>query len=317
MNHHSARIAFGGMATGGTAVSAVQNGRDARSPSINGRDARSPSINGRDARSPSTNRRDARSSSVHFLCNPQVGFREFSDAMREMSLRFFSRLAETDVHKRNLPHWGQDSVVCFVTFRLADSIPATKLAQWQKEKETWLRFHPEPWDEPTRLEYVASFPKRIEDWLDAGVGSCILAREVCRRCVADALEHFNGERYILHSYVIMPNHVHVLFEISAKGDLARTVHAWKSFTAHALNKITGNVGAVWQSEYFDRLIRDSRHYANTVKYIRKNWQSVGGVVDGGVVARGTTTGGNGRLGRSERAGRPFPQYKRAGCPFPQ
>ena len=244
-------------ATGGTGVPPVLNGRDGRSPSA----------------------------------NDVSGFREFPAAMRELPSHFFSRIAETEVHKRNLPHWGQDSVVCFVTFRLADSIPAAKLAQWQEEKEIWLRLHPEPWDEPTMREYVDSFPKRMEEWLDAGVGSCILTREDCRHCVAHALEHFNGERYILHSYVVMPNHVHVLFEISAKGDLARTVHAWKSFTAHALNKITGNVGAVWQSEYFDRLLRDSRHYVNTLEYIRRNWRSIGGRTTGGNVAAGTATGG--------------------------
>jgi hypothetical protein len=48
------------------------------------------------------------------------------------------------------------------------------------------------------------------------------------------------------------------------------LHSWKSFTAHAINKMRGTDGALWQKDYFDRLVRDASHFTNCVRYIRRN-----------------------------------------------
>ncbi|MDZ4344994.1 MAG: DEAD/DEAH box helicase family protein, partial [Candidatus Binatia bacterium] len=74
----------------------------------------------------------------------------------------------------DLPHWRQDGATYFVTFRLADSLPQEKLAEWRKERDQWLGQHPEPHNEAARKEYYERFPQRLQQWLDAGTGSCVL-----------------------------------------------------------------------------------------------------------------------------------------------
>ena len=60
-------------------------------------------------------------------------------------LRFFNPYAEVRHTENRLPHWQQEGAVYFVTFRLADAIPAQLRYQWEDEREVWLKFHPEPW----------------------------------------------------------------------------------------------------------------------------------------------------------------------------
>ena len=57
---------------------------------------------------------------------------------------FFDPFAEIEKHQNFLPHWQQPGATFFITFRLADSIPADLRAQWQAERAAWLTLHPEP-----------------------------------------------------------------------------------------------------------------------------------------------------------------------------
>ena len=201
---------------------------------------------------------------------------EFPDAISTASEHFFSRFEQADVHTRNLPHWAANSTLIFITSRLADSMPADKLRFWQAERDEWMRLHPEPWDEVATSEYYDTFPAKLDEMLDAGYGSCVLAREDCRQIVVENLLHFNGVRYRLHSFVVMSNHVHILMEIDRREDLAKIVHGWKSYTAKKINAVVGCTGSVWQREYYDRLIRNAEHYSRTLEYIRKNaWMAEG------------------------------------------
>ena len=203
---------------------------------------------------------------------------DFPDAMATASDHFFSRFAQVDVHTRNLPHWAANKSLIFITYRLADSMPATKLREWEAERYEWICHHPEPWDEATASEYYDKFSTKLDEMLDAGYGSCMLCREDCRNIVVENLLHFNGERYVLHSFVVMPNHVHVLLEIEQREDLAKIVHGWKSYTAKRINEVVGGKGQVWQREYYDRLIRNAEHYSRTVEYIHKNARVAEGIL---------------------------------------
>jgi leucyl-tRNA synthetase len=69
--------------------------------------------------------------------------------------------------------------------------------------------------------------------------------------------------------------VHVLFRLHEGQDLAKTLHSWKSFTAHEINKALNQSGPVWQEEYFDRLVRDGSHFAKLVSYIANNPSKAG------------------------------------------
>lgn len=183
---------------------------------------------------------------------------------------FFNPHAEIDVTKNRLPHWQQGAAWVFVTWRLGDSLPKAKLDQWREERAIWLSRHPEPWDEKTESEYHDRFSSQIDEWLDQGSGSCVLKDPVNAGIVADALRHFDGDRYEIVSFVVMPNHVHVLFRPLGKYTLPEILKSWKGFTAREINKRIGRMGALWQDEYWDRLIRSERHFFKVAEYIREN-----------------------------------------------
>src|SRR5688500_4123631 len=127
-------------------------------------------------------------------------------------------------------------------------------------------------DGTRRARVSPSLCRCLEHWLDAGSGSCVLRRPDCAALVVEALQHFEGTRYEQISWVIMPNHVHVLFVLKHGHALERVLHSWKLFSARRINQIIGANGRVWQRDYFDRLVRGRDHFARCVRYIRNNPQ---------------------------------------------
>ncbi|MFL6373461.1 MAG: transposase [Pyrinomonadaceae bacterium] len=88
--------------------------------------------------------------------------------------------------------------------------------------------------------------------------------------VQAALLKFHDERYRLDSWVIMPNHVHVLLRALADHPLDKILHSIKSFTALEANKMLGRRGRFWMREAFDRYIRSEAHYGHVIHYIENN-----------------------------------------------
>jgi D-tyrosyl-tRNA(Tyr) deacylase len=180
--------------------------------------------------------------------------------------------AETPVtiHWRNLPHWQQPGSTYFVTFRLADSLPHEKLEHWLVERELWLKQNPPPHSEELRRDFHEQFAARLEQWLDAGHGACWLRQPAIAALVEQALRHFDGQRYQLGDFVIMPNHVHALVTPVDEWSLEQIVHSWKSYTEHEINKRLERTGKVWQEEYFDHLVRNEAALEQYAAYIRQN-----------------------------------------------
>jgi putative transposase len=187
-----------------------------------------------------------------------------------IELRFFNPYAEIRHTGNRLPHWQQESAVYFITFRLADSIPSRLRGQWEDERNAWLKVHSEPWTNETEREYHQRFSGAIERWLDAGHGACLLRRQNCAQIVAETLRHFEGQRVVMISFAVMPNHVHALFVQNPEWPLEKLTQSWKRFAAREINKLLDRSGSFWQRNYFDRLIRDEKHFANCVRYIRRN-----------------------------------------------
>jgi len=202
-----------------------------------------------------------------------------SDEERKLEARAtfhgFDEYADVDVSRRNLPHWSQAGTTCFVTFRLADSLPAEKLAQLEEERSRWLAHHPLPWSDVEKREYYDRFPAKIDEWLDAGYGSCSLAKETVANIVADALRHFDGARYDLGAWVVMPNHVHALVAPKQGHDLGAILHSWKSFTANQINKQLGRSGPLWQHESYDHIVRNEEALLRITEYIERNPEKAG------------------------------------------
>jgi putative DNA methylase len=162
-------------------------------------------------------------------------------------------------HRTHLPHFEAGEVAQHITFRLADSLPVEVLRRWEEELGRL-----------TDAEREVERRRRIEDYLDRGHGACYLRDPRIAQMVVDALCHFDGSRYRLHEWVVMPNHVHVLITPLLGHSLSSILHSWKSYTAKEINRVLGRSGPLWQEDYFDRVIRDERHWAAAVAYIGNN-----------------------------------------------
>ena len=187
-----------------------------------------------------------------------------------------------------------------ITFRLHDAVPETLVTRWREELN-WLEGLPAT--DPREVE----LRERLTKYEDAGHGACWLRDDRIAHIVQDALLHFDGERYRLIAWCIMPNHVHTLIETlpgpprtagvppavpppgtagvppaqpspgtagvppaSSPYSLSSIVHSWKSFTAHEANKLLGRHGDFWFREYHDRYIRGRRHFDACRDYIESN-----------------------------------------------
>lgn len=190
------------------------------------------------------------------------------------TLKFLAPKEYVHIEGDKLPHWNQDGCVQFVTFRLADSLPQTKLQEYRRSREEWIVAHPKPWDRTMQLEYENLFCKVVDKWLDSGYGHCMLKDERARKLVENAILFFNGDRYVIHAYVIMPNHVHVLLSPFKGNDIRSIVSSWKKFSAREINKLYNIQGPVWERECFDHMIRNGEAYRATLEYIADNPKGV-------------------------------------------
>ncbi len=88
---------------------------------------------------------------------------------------------------RHLPHWRQAGATYFVTFRLEDALPQSKLRELAAWREEWERRTPSPRSDAARECLAREVMKRVEAWLDQGMGSCLLrdaanAKSLPMRC---------------------------------------------------------------------------------------------------------------------------------------
>jgi type I restriction enzyme R subunit/putative DNA methylase len=159
-------------------------------------------------------------------------------------------------HSRGyLPHFDQPGLVQSVTFRLGDSLPKAQLIELEQ-------LLPRERSAERRLQ--------IEEWLDQGAGSCILRRPDCAQIVVDCILHGDGAKHRALAWCVMPNHVHLLLQVLPGFPLERIVGAIKAFSSRSINPLLNRGGALWMPDYFDRFVRDDRHFANEVEYIEHN-----------------------------------------------
>lgn len=180
-------------------------------------------------------------------------------------------------YKINLPHWRQGDRTYFITWRLADSIPKQKLKILESQRRTWFEVHGikdreevELLPEATRREYHRRFTAIFHEWLDAGYGSCALRDPSCANIVVRTLTHFDGERYTLDDFVVMPNHVHFLVKPLPGFSLSELQKSWKGFTSREINKILRRTGTFWQQESWDHIVRSVAQLEHYRRYTAEN-----------------------------------------------
>jgi len=177
-----------------------------------------------------------------------------------------------------LPHWETDNAIYFVTFRLADSLPRKIAVQLSKGRETIemaSRAGTATPADAARLEKLRAILRRVERCLDGGLGECHLHNRRVAQVVVDALCHFDGKRYRLIAWCLMPNHVHVVFSPIGQHGLEGVLHSWKSYSAKAANRLLARSGHFWQREYFDHLVRSEASLSKIVQYVLDNPRKAG------------------------------------------
>ena len=172
-----------------------------------------------------------------------------------------------NVSKRNLPHWRQAGATYFVTFRLADALPASKLQQL-----SIMRAELRNLDGTALAEFWKKEFQQIERWMDEGLGSCCLAEAATRHLLVKHIQRGHDEDYELGAWVVMPNHVHLIIRPLEDHEeaLSKTIQRWKRSSALSINARLKRTGPLWQSEYYDRIVRDAEHLWNTLQYIGNN-----------------------------------------------
>lgn len=172
-----------------------------------------------------------------------------------------------------LPHLESQNPVYFVTFRLADSLPRGVLEQLREERraiQKAAKASTTVQTDQNRLLKLRTAIQKAERCLDSGLGVCHLRDPRVAEGVAEAIRFFEGKRYHLLAWCVMPNHVHVVFSPLPGYRLESILHSWKSFSAKRANKILGRTGRFWQREYFDHLVRSEESLRRITEYVRRN-----------------------------------------------
>ena len=178
-------------------------------------------------------------------------------------------------HERGyLPHCDFPGLVQFVTFRLADSMPASRRGEWEHL---------------LAIEDLREKRTKLEAYLDRGVGECWLLQPRVAKLCEEALRFFHNERYEVLAWCVMPNHVHVLVHVW-ETPLSMMVRSWKQFIqteARPLlaerrpparlddNTPTRRAGrpalqSFWQREYWDTFMRSEEQERTAIRYIESN-----------------------------------------------
>ncbi len=177
------------------------------------------------------------------------------------------------VRRRTLPHWEQPGGVYFVTFRTLDSVPQSVIDDYQtyydRLVDTYERLHPNERVDIAR-EVARLYCRIVDRELDKGAGACPFSEAPAANVVADAICHFDGDRYDLFAWCVMPNHVHAVLRCKPGHSLPKVLHSWKSFSATKLNRLRGTEGSLWQREYFDHLVRSQHDLVRFCSYVQAN-----------------------------------------------
>jgi REP element-mobilizing transposase RayT len=157
-------------------------------------------------------------------------------------------------YRRRLPHWIPDHATMFVTWRLAGSIPPRSPDVLTVDNTGRTSFRVQ--DERMDRSICGPFWLR-QPWIASMVEDALRYGETTRRF------------YHLYAWVIMPNHVHVVFEPHST---LSTIMRWlKGRTSREANRHLGRTGMpFWQDESYDHWIRTNEELHNVIGYVENN-----------------------------------------------
>ena len=185
-----------------------------------------------------------------------------------------SRLV-SGVHSRGaLPHLKRGGASYFVTFRLAGTLPREVLLALKRERQAIVEqaaAHNRPLTWREQKDLFGWYAEKVDAYLNAGHGDCWLGEPEIAKLTADALRFFAGHRYVLHAWVVMPNHVHVVVHPTPPHTLSSILKSWKGYTALQANRLLNRRGtSFWQDESYDHCCRDDEDRARCCAYTCMN-----------------------------------------------
>jgi REP element-mobilizing transposase RayT len=117
---------------------------------------------------------------------------------------------------------------------------------------------------------VSEKRRRFDAALDASKRGCVFEDQRCALLLEDQFHHFDGERYDLLAWCIMPNHVHVVLCCIDDIALGQIVRTWKVQATIAINALLGTKGPIFAPDYFDRFMRNGKQTERAIAYIENN-----------------------------------------------
>jgi putative transposase len=191
--------------------------------------------------------------------------------------------------RRNLPHWDVDGHPYFITGCLHGSLSHSgmlRIEAYRQQLQSIQRpanILPETWDNDQQKRLFAFIDRLLDNESPIRHFQDNRLAEI----VVDAFRFFDGVRYNLLAYVVMPSHHHWLFAINstwAQIDSEERTKAGKpnqsprevitqsiqSYTALKCNRLLGRTGRFWQQETFDHWVRNDDELHRIQQYIENN-----------------------------------------------
>lgn len=154
-----------------------------------------------------------------------------------------------------LPHWEVAGRAHFVTIRCAGSLPSEAIP---RIREIHIALQTIPAASPEFAALQRKYFLLCERYLDAGHGFCPFRKDdVCEIAIVSLAELPERHGWSVSDLVLMPNHVHLLLQPSATAKPLKTaLRGWKWFIANEANTLLGRRGNFWQTDWFDRWMRN-------------------------------------------------------------
>jgi len=164
-------------------------------------------------------------------------------------------------YRRHLPHWYEIGQPVFLTWRLYGSLPSHRTF-------------------PASITSGQAFATMDRLLDEARSGPFYLRQHALADMVVEAL-HYNAsalKHFMLHAFVVMPNHVHLL--VDPLVPLAKLTKSLKGITAKRANQMLSLTGThFWQEESYDHLVRTKQEFDQIWRYIEQNPVRAGMVRD--------------------------------------
>ena len=180
-------------------------------------------------------------------------------------------------YRRRLPHIMPPGETLFITYRLYNTLPYSVLLDLQSEHASFLtkqkQKNPDLSEKDINQQWEARYFLTIDSFIDKfSEGDNWLCETHVASLVKEAIHYRDGNRFDLHAYCIMPNHVHLLVTNNQQNvPFYRVLGSLKANSAKVINEHLNRVGKpLWASESYDHVVRTGKSFERIISYIVGN-----------------------------------------------